>query len=199
MQSPSNSNRSPTTYTTIPISGNDVISRSFQNISAFISCRRPWPEFIAAGVFDRPESLSYAGDRLRKNANYFRLNYAIIVLTFTLLSLVGNPLCMLLISAIFALWLILYFFREDPLFVRGHHLSDRVILVGLIAVSAVLVWFTGVVQNMIIGVGTGLVISAVHGVFRNPDGLFLDENEAVSRGLIGSGSAMSSDQRGVIK
>ncbi|XP_010252890.1 PREDICTED: PRA1 family protein G2-like [Nelumbo nucifera] len=182
------------TYTTIPISGNDVISRSLHNLFSFISQRRPWPEFISPDTFNRPHSLAHAGDRLRKNAVHFRLNYALLVLTCALLSLIGTPLYLLLIAAIFGLWLVLYLFREDPLFLWGHHVGDRAVLVGLVLVSVVAIWFTGVAGNMIMGIGTGLVISAVHGVFRNPDGLFLDENEAMSQGLIRPGSSPSSDR-----
>ncbi|KAA8523485.1 hypothetical protein F0562_009908 [Nyssa sinensis] len=173
-----------TTYTTIPISGADVISRSVQNISNSISRHRPWPEFIAAGVFDRPESLSAAGIRLRRNAKYFSINYAILISTIAAASLLGTPIALIVFASIFALWLILYFFREDPMIVWGHHVSDRLVMVGLVLVTAVAVCFTGTVNNLLIGIAVGLLILAVHGVLRNPEGLFLDEDDAFSNGTL---------------
>ncbi|KAK9134101.1 hypothetical protein Scep_013629 [Stephania cephalantha] len=173
------------TYTTIPISGSDVISRSIYNISSFLSLRRPWTEVLASGVFDRPESLSAAAQRLRKNLAYFRLNYGIFLCACALLSLIGTPLYLILISAVFALWLIFYFFREDPLYLWGHSIRDRFVLAALICVTLVTFWFARVVESVVVGLGLGLVVLAFHGVFRNPEGLFMDEAEAASSGLIG--------------
>ncbi|XP_059662313.1 PRA1 family protein G2-like [Cornus florida] len=174
------------TYTTIPISGADVISRSVQNLSNFISRRRPWPEFIASGVFDRPDSISGAGTRFRKNSNYFGVNYGIVISTCAAVFLIGNPIALIIFALVFALWLILYFFREDPMIVLGHHVSDRIVMVGLVVGSLVAVWFTGTVNILLVGIGSGLLIAVLHGVFRNPEGLFLDEDDAVSNGLIRS-------------
>ncbi|XP_043689275.1 PRA1 family protein G2 [Telopea speciosissima] len=177
------------TNTTIPISGDDVISRSLFNLSAFLSRCRPWQEFVAAGVFDMPEPLTSAGDRLRKNGNYFRLNYGILLLACSALSLLAKPIDLLFVLAVFALWLIFSVFREDPLIMWGYHVSDRMVLLALILLSFSAVWFTGVLHNLIVGLCIGLLLSAIHGVFRNSDGLFMDEGEAASTGLIGSSSS----------
>ncbi|XP_048425311.1 PRA1 family protein B1-like [Pyrus x bretschneideri] len=39
--------------------------------------------------------------------------------------------------------------------------------------------------NVTLGLGVGLVLCGVHGLLRNTEGLFLNENEAASQGLIG--------------
>lgn len=57
-------------------------------------------------------------------------------------------------------------------------------ILGLVVVSAVALWTTGPLNSLSMGIGVGLLISVVHGVLRNPEGLFLDENDAVSNGLI---------------
>ncbi|CAK9157817.1 unnamed protein product [Ilex paraguariensis] len=187
MLSPSAATATTTIYTTIPISGTDVISRSFQNVSTFLSRSRPWPEFFpAVGNFDHPGSLSGAGLRLKLNSKYFIVNYAIIIFTCATFSLIGVPIALIVYGLIFLLWLVLYIFREDPMAMWGHHVSDRVVTVGLILVSAVAVWFTGALTNLVMGTGAGVLISAIHGVLRNPEGLFLDESDAISNGLIGS-------------
>lgn len=174
------------TYTTIPISVSDVISRSVHNFSAAISRHRPWPEFLAAGSFDRPGSASSAVARIRKNAVYFRVNYAVVVGSCALVSLLGAPFSLIVFASVLALWLIFHFFREDPLMVSGHQLNDRLVLCALVLVSLSAVWFVGRVETLVIGVGAGSLLCGVHGALRNPDGLFLDEEEAASQGLIGS-------------
>ncbi|KAI3427768.1 PRA1 family protein [Psidium guajava] len=183
------------TYTTIPISISisDVISRSVHNFVAAISRHRPWPEFVAAGSFDRPGSVSSALARIRKNFVYFRVNYAVVIASCALVSLIGAPFSLIVLASVLALWLVFHFFREDPLMVSGHQLNDRLVLCALVLVSLSAIWLVGRVENVVIGIGAGSLLCGVHGVLRNPDGLFLDENEAASQGLIGSrvGSASS--------
>lgn len=70
--------------------------------------------------------------------------------------------------------------------VSSHQLNDRLVLCALVLVSLSAIWFVGRVENLVIGIGAGSLLCGVHGVLRNPDGLFLDEDEAASQGLIGS-------------
>uniref|UniRef100_A0A2C9WJ51 PRA1 family protein n=1 Tax=Manihot esculenta TaxID=3983 RepID=A0A2C9WJ51_MANES len=120
-----------TTYTTILISPADVISRSLQNLNATVSRLRPWPELIASGTFNRPDSFASGLSRLRINLRYFHINYAIVVSICGALALIGSPFALILFSFIFALWLLLYFFREDPLVLWGYQLSDRLVFIEL--------------------------------------------------------------------
>lgn len=183
MQSPSAA--AAATYTTIPISGSDVISRSIQNLSTSLSRHRPWPEFLSAAALDAPASLSAALTRLRQNAKYFTTNYAILVSVCAAASLIGSPVALILYAAVFGLWLVLYFYREDPMAAWGRHVDDRVVILGLVLVSFAVLWIVGKVNVLLIGVAVGVLICAVHAVVRNPQGLFLDEDDAVSSGLIG--------------
>lgn len=88
-------------------------------------------------------------------------------------------------GAVVGLWLVIYFFREDPLEVWGHHVSDWAVLVGLGLVSVLVVWASGGLGSVLLGLVVGLVLCGVHGLLRNPEGLFLNENDAASQGLIG--------------
>ncbi|PHU12863.1 hypothetical protein BC332_19793 [Capsicum chinense] len=179
------SSAAATTYTTIPISGSDVINRSIQNLYTFLSKTRPWPEFLAgAKAVDIPTSLSDAGIRIRRNLNYFSVNYAIIISAFAAGSLIGSPILLIFTCLIFASWLILFFFREDPMVVFGHQVSDLIVIVGLLTVSAITIWFTGILNNLMVGIGIGVLVSVIHGSLRNPEGLFVDEDDAVTAGLI---------------
>ncbi|GAV69372.1 PRA1 domain-containing protein, partial [Cephalotus follicularis] len=162
------------TYTTIPISFADVISRSIDNLSSTIyRHHRPWPQFLSFGSLARPDSISSCLTRTRINLRYFAVNYSLLITTCGALSLIGSPLSLLSFSLILSLWLILYFFREDPI----HHVSDRVVFVGLLLASALWVWVNGVVvvRSLFLGVGIGVFICFVHGLLRSPDGLSLDE------------------------
>ncbi|KAJ6753266.1 PRA1 FAMILY PROTEIN G2 [Salix purpurea] len=110
---------STTTYTTIPISAGDVISRSLQNFTSSFSILRPWPELFTSGSFTRPDSFATALTQLRANFHYFRVNYLIIISACGALSLIGSPVSLLIFASVLSLWLLLYFFREDPLVLWG--------------------------------------------------------------------------------
>ncbi|TMX05808.1 hypothetical protein EJD97_015220 [Solanum chilense] len=173
------------TYTTIPIAGGDVINRSVQNIYTFLSRSRPWPEFIAgASAVDIPTSFSDAAIRVRRNFKYFSVNYAILISACAACSLIGTPILLIFFCLIFASWLIFFFFREDPMVVLGHQVSDLAVISGLATVSAIVVWYTGILNSLMIGIMMGVLLSVIHGSLRNPEGLFVDEDDAVSSGLI---------------
>lgn len=72
--------------------------------------------------------------------------------------------------------------------VYGRHADDRIVLLGLSLGTILVVWLIGMVNTLAIGISVGVLISTVHGVFRDTDGLFLDEDDAASNGLIASGS-----------
>lgn len=76
--------------------------------------------------------------------------------------------------------------------VLGHQVSDLVVISGLVTVSAIAVWFTGILNNLMIGIGIGVLVSVIHGSLRNPEGLFVDEDDAVSTGLISNAERGSS-------
>lgn len=186
MQSPTPSTTTTTaTYTTIPISGTDVIFRSIQNLTTFLSHHRPWPEFISGtDSFNRPDSLTLLTTRIRSNSNYFNVNYGIIITVCAAVSLIGDPSTLLLFATVFALWLVFYFFREDPMVVYGYNVHDHVVIAVLVLITGISIWIKGFVTSFVIGIAVGGLISVVHAVFRNPRGIYLDENDAVSEGLI---------------
>lgn len=66
------------------------------------------------------------------------------------------------------------------------HVSDRLVLAGLVAVSILSVWGLGVFWHLMTGAAIGVGVVALHGLLRNENGVFLDEQEAASQGLIAS-------------
>ena len=69
--------------------------------------------------------------------------------------------------------------------------SDRLVLFSLAFLSVLAVWVCGVLQNLALRLGIGVLICGVHALVRNSDGLFLDENDAISTGLVRSAAATS--------
>ncbi|GLT26442.1 hypothetical protein SLA2020_015060 [Shorea laevis] len=174
------------TYTTIPISlsFSTVISRSLHNLTTTLSCHlRPWPDLLGsgAGSYSRPDSFPA---RARSNLRYFLANYSFVVAAACALSLLTAPFSLVLLSVIIALWILLYLFREDPLVLWGHSIPHRWVPFCLVGVSILAVWVCGVVENLVIGFVLGCLVCGVHAIFRNPDGLYLEENDAVSLGLV---------------
>ncbi|KAJ6752560.1 hypothetical protein OIU85_002925 [Salix viminalis] len=181
---PPPSTTTTTTYTTIPISAGDVISRSLQNFTSSFSILRPWPELFTSGSFTRPDSFATALTQLRANFHYFRVNYLIIISACGALSLIGSPVSLLIFASVLSLWLLLYFFREDPLVLWGYDVSDRLVLIGLILVSVLGVWLSESDWNLVWGVLIGFLVCAAHAFLRNSDGLLVANEEAA---LVGSG------------
>ncbi|OMO83842.1 Prenylated rab acceptor PRA1 [Corchorus capsularis] len=178
------------TYTTIPISASDVISRSLYNLTVTLSRHlRPWPQLLGSGSrsFSRPPHFFLS--RTTSNIHYFRANYSIVVTATSALSLIGSPLSLLVCCGVFSLWLLLFFFREDPLVLWGHCVSDRLVIFFLAFLSVLAVWVCGALQNLALGLVIGVLVCGVHAILRNSDGLFLDENDAISTGLVRSAAA----------
>lgn len=76
--------------------------------------------------------------------------------------------------------------------VLGHQVSDLAVISGLATVSAIVVWYTGILSSLMIGIMMGVLLSVIHGGLRNPEGLFVDEDDAVSTGLISNAERGSS-------
>lgn len=175
------------TYTSIPIPTGDVISRSIHNLTSAISRHRPWSELVFSGAFCFPERFSPLPLRSRSNFRYFSVNYSLIIGTCAAFSLVtASPVALVVVGTIIALWLLLHFFREDPLLLWGFQVGDRTVLCFLVLASVWALWFTSSAVSLAVGVSVGLLLCTVHSLIRNSDELFLEEDDAITGGLIGS-------------
>ncbi|GFY82070.1 prenylated RAB acceptor 1.B5 [Actinidia rufa] len=124
------------------------ITRLSSSISRGFANRRPWLELVDRSSLVRPDSLSDAASRLRKNLSYFRVNYI------------------------------------TPLVLFGRAFSDRETLGVLIVSTVVVVFLTSVGSVLISAVLVGLAIVCVHGAFRVPEDLFLDDQEPANTGFL---------------
>ncbi|KAF7132519.1 hypothetical protein RHSIM_Rhsim09G0181400 [Rhododendron simsii] len=159
------------------------LSSSFRHFS---SNRRPWPELLDRSSLSRPDSLSEAASRIRKNSSYFRVNYLTLIALVLSLSLLSHPFSLLVLLSLLAAWIFLYLFRpsDQPLVVLGRTFSDRETLGVLVVSTVVVVFLTSVGSLLISALLVGIGIVCAHGAFRVPEDLFLDDQEAASTGFM---------------
>ncbi|KAI3812619.1 hypothetical protein L1987_17330 [Smallanthus sonchifolius] len=190
-------NSTPASYGTLPTSTptadlpppstpNTMIARARHQTEDFISRRRPWREFFYYTAVTRPLTYADATRRIKQNLNYFRVNYAMMILLILFLSLIYQPISMITFLIVFVGWFFLYFFRDprSPVVIFSYVFDDRVVLMALslLTVFALACTDVGVILLVAIGVGAGVVV--IHAGIRNTDDLFLDEQEVVTGGLV---------------
>ncbi|KAJ8753831.1 hypothetical protein K2173_000085 [Erythroxylum novogranatense] len=151
-----------------------------------LSQRRPWAELADRNALSKPESISEAALRVRKNYSYFRVNYLTIIALILAFSLVSHPFSLLLLLGLLSSWLFLYLFRpsDQPLVIFGRTFSDRETLGVLILCSIVVIFLTSVGSLLISALMVGVAIVCAHGAFRTPEDLFLDEQEPAAVGFL---------------
>ncbi|KAF8050639.1 hypothetical protein N665_1917s0007 [Sinapis alba] len=169
----------PITVEETHLSFGEVISLSMQNLIAFVSSQRPWLEFLALGSMDRPTSFSSAVSRSKLNLHQFLVNYSLVTVASVTLFLVSDPTALVTVASFAIMWLLLCFCRDHPLVLYGRHASDRVIFFGLIVGSLWGLWLTHCFLSLVLGIVTGVLLCLVHAVLRNPDDLFVQEDQVV--------------------
>lgn len=155
------------------------LTRLFGYTRRALSNRRPWIELVDRTAFSRPDSLSEATSRVRKNFSYFRVNYLTLLALVLAVSLLYHPFTLLLLLSLLAAWLFLYAYRpsDQPLVILGRTFSDGETLIGLILLTVIVVFLTSAGSLLISAGMVGLAIVAAHGAFRVPEDLFLDDQD----------------------
>ncbi|ESQ44475.1 hypothetical protein EUTSA_v10006389mg, partial [Eutrema salsugineum] len=170
-------------------------SRLSTSIRDGLSQRRPWTELVDRSSMARPESLTDALSRIRKNLAYFKVNYVAIVSLVLAFSLFSHPLSLLVLVGLLGGWMFLYLFRpsDQPLVVFGRTFSDRETLLALVLSTIVVVFMTSVGSLLTSALMIGVAIVCLHGAFVVPDDLFMDDQEPANAGLLSflGGSATS--------
>ncbi|KAF0923632.1 hypothetical protein E2562_006614 [Oryza meyeriana var. granulata] len=153
------------------------MSRLSDTARRSLADRRPWTELVDRSAISKPDSLSEATSWLRRNLAYFRVNYAAVVAFSLAASLLAHPFSLLALLAILGGWCFLYVFRaaDQPVVLFGRTFTDRETLLGLVVASVLAFFMTSVASLIISGLLIGGAIVAVHGAFRVPEDLFLDD------------------------
>lgn len=172
-----------TSYGTIPTSSGpasnlEYISRAKERIKAGLGSRHPWKLMFDIHAVKFPASFKEAINRVKVNAAYFRMNYAIIVLLVLFLSLLWHPVSLIVFIVMMAAWLFLYFLRDEPLVVVRRTIDDRVVLLVLSVLTLVFLFLTRATENILLALLVGAVVVLVHAALRKTDDLFLDEESA---------------------
>lgn len=150
------------------------------------SHRRPWSELVDRSAMSRPDSLTEAYSRIRRNFSYFRVNYITLLAVVLAVSLISHPFSLLVLLGLLGSWAFLYFFRtpDQPLVLFGRTFSDREILGILVVWTVFVVFLTSVGSLLISALMVGLAIVCAHGAFRMPEDLFLDDQEPGNTGFL---------------
>lgn len=156
------------------------VTRLHDQIKDGFSQRRPWAELVDRSAFAKPDSISDATTRLRKNYSYFRVNYLAVIAAVLAFSLLSHPFSLITLAALFAAWGFLYLFKpsDQPLFLFGREFSDKETLGLLVVFSVFVIFLTSVGSVIMSALVVGLAIVAVHGAFRVPEDLFLDDQDS---------------------
>ena len=119
--------------------------------SSLLNERKPWTELLDKNSFAKPESLTEASSRVRKNLAYFKVNYGIGVVSIVTLCLVTSPVSLAVVFALGAMWTYLFVVAAgQPLVVGGRQLSDREKLMGASGVTVLVVFFLSSVGSLLL-------------------------------------------------
>ncbi|XP_048446763.1 PRA1 family protein B1-like [Pyrus x bretschneideri] len=162
------------------------ISRLSSSVRHGFSQRRPWYELVDRSALARPDSLTEAYSRIRKNFTYFRVNYVSLLTLVLALSLLTHPFSLVVLLSLLGAWAFLYLFRasDQPLVILGRTFSDAETLIGLVVLTVVVVFMSSVGSLLISALLIGFAIVCAHGAFRVPEDLFLDEQEPANAGFL---------------
>ncbi|KAI3501599.1 hypothetical protein L1887_29497 [Cichorium endivia] len=170
----------------LPTTPNTLIARARFHTENFIARRRPWREFFNHSAVTRPLTYDDATRRIKRNLNYFRVNYAMVILLILFLSLIYQPISMITFLVVFVGWFFLYFFRDprSPVVIFNHVFDDRVVLMTLSLLTIFALACTNVGTILMVALSAGGAVVVLHAGIRSTDDLFLDEQEAGDGGLV---------------
>nr|ADN34104.1 cytochrome p450 [Cucumis melo subsp. melo] len=173
---------SMTSYGTIPTSTApgtssdlDFVSRGKQRLKAGLATRVPWRLMFDFHSFTLPFNFHETFSRIKTNIVYFRMNYVIIVLLILFFSLIWHPISLIVFTAMLAVWLFLYFLRDEPLILFGRLINDRLVMAVLSVFTLVFLFLTKATLNILLSLLIGAVLVLIHAALRKTDDLFLDE------------------------
>ncbi|KAI5005158.1 hypothetical protein ZWY2020_032401 [Hordeum vulgare] len=153
----------------------DFISRAKARGATALATRRPWRELADVHAVGLPPSLGDAYLRVRANLAHFAMNYAIVVLVVVFLSLLWQPISLIVFLVCMVGWLVLYFLRDEPVVLFGRVVGDGVVLAVLAVVTLILLLLTGATTNILTSLLIGFVLVVVHAALHKAEDNVDDE------------------------
>lgn len=156
-----------------------LYKRMRDNASVILETRKPLGEFLDHTAMSKPATLGEVTSRMQKNLSYYRTNYFILFIASMALVFILHPLSIVWLALVTIMWGYLFLVHSGPLTIGGREYSDREKVIGASIVSFVVIFFlTNVATMALYGVSITMGAVALHGAFREPDDLFLDEAAA---------------------
>lgn len=164
----------------VPLPNLHYTSRARERIAAGLGTQRPWMEMIQPQDLSFPPSFMQLINRIKNNAEYFRANYILIILFILFLSLLWQPISLVVFIISFLAWLYLYFLHDEPWVVRGSIVDDRMVMVVLMLITVALLLITDATKNIIISMFVGVMIVFAHGALKGSEDVFSLDEEGIS-------------------
>uniref|UniRef100_A0A0D3DWR6 PRA1 family protein n=1 Tax=Brassica oleracea var. oleracea TaxID=109376 RepID=A0A0D3DWR6_BRAOL len=128
-------------------------------------------------LFQLSAQNSHRDHQNQANTVYFQTNYTIVVLFSVFLSLVWNPLSLLILLAIIGAWLFLYFLRDEPLTVFDREIDHRVVLIAMSVITLSILFLTDAKLNIAVAVVAGVAVVLSHAAVRKTEDMYQNEDE----------------------
>eukprot|EP00271_Cylindrocystis_brebissonii_P003598 TRINITY_DN14750_c0_g1_i1.p1 TRINITY_DN14750_c0_g1~~TRINITY_DN14750_c0_g1_i1.p1 ORF type:complete len:205 (-),score=22.93 TRINITY_DN14750_c0_g1_i1:532-1146(-) len=151
-------------------------TRVQENAKHALAQQRPWSELYDRNTFNKPENLTEATNRVKKNLAYFHVNYSLVLLAVIAFSMLMKPTAIFWLIALSCAWSYTFLVRTGPVVVWGRSLNDRELFVALTLLSVLVIFgLTSVGSILISGLMIGGFVVTAHAALKQPDDLFLDE------------------------
>ncbi|KAM1812909.1 hypothetical protein ACFX11_026795 [Malus domestica] len=176
-----------TTYGTIPTeppasSNQHFVARAKEQIQSALGNRRPWQEIIQLQNLTLPSTFNQSVHRIKTNVVFFRMNYAIITLSILFLSLLWHPISLIVFIVMMVAWIFLFFLHDQPLMILGYRINGQVVMMALLVVTLVALYLTNARYHIVAGLCFGLAVVLVHGALREPEDVFVVDDEGPGSG-----------------
>ncbi|QDZ20324.1 prenylated rab acceptor family protein [Chloropicon primus] len=144
--------------------------------SNLLRSSKPWVEFVDRKSFSKPESLTNAVGRVRKNVAYFGVNYLLLMLVVLVLYLIAKPSSIIWLLLLSAMWLYVMAVNPGPVTIGGRTFSQMEKLIGASVVSVLAIFYFSEVGSILLYAAlSGVGLICIHGAVMTPENLFSDD------------------------